>query len=368
MKPETKNWLVLAEAFTEAAIGARPWQAPLESLARATGSRAGQLIAFAPTGAVASNVFTGLDPAIGDDYLERGRSDPSVNPRVRAALGGALLEAVAEEDFIAAAERARNTHYRDFARKWDIPWSTLAPVLREPDGVVVLAVFRSEHQGHISTEQKHAFQRLVPHVHGALKLERALERQGALLAAGLFESLSMAAFVCDASGIARAMTPAAETMVRNGEHLSLRGGALRPAVGADALGNAIAATVAPGRLGPPRSVLLRGRNDPLNTLVVDVFALPNRAVELPSSPRVLVVARGTKRRRAETAALLKAAYGLSDAETDVAIALADGDAIAAIAAARGVGIATVRSQVKSAFAKLGVGRRAELTAQLTALR
>ena len=362
-------WIPLADAFTAAALGTQGWRPALAALAAATGSRASQLIALDANGEVALNLFTGLDPRIHDDYLARGREDPDVNPRVRAAVSGALLHAISEHDFITADERERSAHYREFARAWDIPWSTLAPVLRDNGGNVVLAVFRSAREGHIDPEHKALFQMLVPHVHGALKLEQALQKQGAMLAAGMFESLAMAAFVCDAHGTVLGLTPAAEALVHRGDVLTLRGGLLQPrALGAmERLRAAIAAAAATdGSLKPHAVMLPRRQGDPA-ALVVDVFSFPQRSLGLPAAPRVLVVARGAARRRSESAALLRAAYGLSEAETEVAFMLVDGESIEAIAQARGVGVATVRSQVKGIFGKTGVHRRAELTAHLTAL-
>ena len=362
-------WIPLADAFTAAALGTQGWRPALAALAAATGSRASQLIALNANGDVALNLFTGLDPRIHEDYLARGRADPEINPRVRAAVSGALLHALSEQDFITPDERDRSAHYREFARAWDIPWSALAPVLRDNGSNVVLAVFRSARDGHIDPEQKALFQLLVPHVHGALKLERALQKQGAMLAAGMFESLAMAAFVCDAHGTVLGLTPAAEALVHRGDVLTLRGGLLQPrALGAmEHLRKAIAGAAEATDSLRPRAVMLPRRQGDPAALVVDVFSFPQRALGLPATPRVLVVARGTSRRRQESAALLRAAYGLSEAETEVAFMLVDGESIDAIAHARGVGVATVRSQVKGIFGKTGVHRRAELTAHLAAL-
>ena len=87
-------WIPLADAFTAAALGTQGWRPALAALAAATGSRASPLIALDANGEVALNLFTGLDPRIHDDYLARGREDPDVNPRVRAAVSGALAKAL----------------------------------------------------------------------------------------------------------------------------------------------------------------------------------------------------------------------------------------------------------------------------------
>jgi DNA-binding CsgD family transcriptional regulator len=57
---------------------------------------------------------------------------------------------------------------------------------------------------------------------------------------------------------------------------------------------------------------------------------------------------------------LRRTYGLTDAETRVALHLMAGGAIAGYAEANGVSVGTVRTQVKSIFAKTGVNRQAAL--------
>ena len=53
-------------------------------------------------------------------------------------------------------------------------------------------------------------------------------------------------------------------------------------------------------------------------------------------------------------------YDLTPAETRVAIHLADGGSVAGYAAAFGVSAGTVRSQLKSIFAKTGINRQSAL--------
>jgi DNA-binding CsgD family transcriptional regulator len=65
---------------------------------------------------------------------------------------------------------------------------------------------------------------------------------------------------------------------------------------------------------------------------------------------------------------LRRLYGLTEAETEVAIDLATGRALAEIAAARGTSIDTVRSQVKAALAKTNSRRQADLAALVNRLR
>ena len=61
---------------------------------------------------------------------------------------------------------------------------------------------------------------------------------------------------------------------------------------------------------------------------------------------------------------LRQAFGLTDAEVEVALALSCGRDIEEIAQMRGVLPGTIRNQVKSIFAKTNTRRQAELVALL----
>jgi len=60
-------------------------------------------------------------------------------------------------------------------------------------------------------------------------------------------------------------------------------------------------------------------------------------------------------------------FNLSPAESALAHHLADGGSIASFAKLRGVTLETVRSQLRSVFAKMGVRRQSELVAAVVAL-
>jgi DNA-binding NarL/FixJ family response regulator len=57
-------------------------------------------------------------------------------------------------------------------------------------------------------------------------------------------------------------------------------------------------------------------------------------------------------------------FGLSVAEADIALALARGATREDIAAARKSSVQTVKAQLKSTFAKVGVSREVELVSML----
>ena len=75
---------------------------------------------------------------------------------------------------------------------------------------------------------------------------------------------------------------------------------------------------------------------------------------------VLVVFRDREGSRSAAVDQLKAAFGLTTAEAEVACAIAQGVVLTEIAKARGVAVGTVRNQLKTIFTKFGVTRQIDV--------
>ena len=186
---------------------------------------------------------------------------------------------------------------------------------------------------------------------------------------GALETLSIPAFVCGRNGAVQAYTTSAEEILRNESGLWLRHHFLRATRDDedralnDAIEKAARGLAHPGAPAVT-AVLVHGADDGKAPIVLDVMSLPSVAMEFSSAPRVVVVARGSRGGDARRAALLQGVYGFTSAETDVALQLARGQSTEAIAQLRKVAAGTVRAQIKSMLAKLGVGRQVELVARL----
>ena len=365
---DDRHWAELTERFFTAAIDGTSWDAALAAVAAATGSRSGELIGIGSGGTLPFNVMTDVDPGMHEAFVACGGGDPAVNPRVAAGMRAPALQVLADYDFISPDDHRRNPHYQDFARAWDIPFICLTTLLRTDDLLVGLAVLRSERQGHIEPGQRATFAAIAPQVRGAVRAQMALEGRGAALLAGTFEALSMPAFVCDGRGRVGALTPAAEALVRTGA-IRLQGGVLEPSHRGDArrLRDAIDGAALPQP--PPgapllRTVVLRAPAAAAPPLVLDVVRLPAGPYAFSFQPRVLVVVRGGRPAAGTRAPVLQAAYGLTPAESEIALLLGDGLDSAAIAARRRSSVGTVRVQIKRVLAKLGVKRQIELAARL----
>ncbi len=372
MLKDDEQWLAIADEFYNAAVDRDRWYGALEMLAAATGSRAGELITIGHDAALPVHIMTNMDPGIFAASDEHRIGDPEINPRVKAGMNAPLLNVITESDFITPDEHAIHPHYNEFARPWGIPYICLTTLERQSDLLIGLAVARSEREGHIDTAQREVFASLAPHVRAAVKMQIALEGHGAALMRGALETLSIPAFVCARTGAVLALTTSAEEILRAERGLSLRDRRLRASRDEDdralteAIQKAARGLTAPG--APAVSTILVHDTHEVNPpIVLDVMTLPSAALEFTSAPRVVVVARGSRGADSRRTALLRGVYGFTSAETDVALLLARGQSTELIAQARKVAVGTVRTQIKSMLAKLGVGRQVELVARLNDL-
>jgi DNA-binding CsgD family transcriptional regulator len=362
------QWLATIDAFHSAALGEQSWEVALTGFAAATGSRSAQLVGHNSDGSVALNAWTNIDPAMSTVYAEK----VTINPRLKIADRIPILDVVSDMDFITPAQIRRDPFYQEYLHPFDVPFFCMTP-LEKSDGIIIgLCALRSQREGQISREQREIFARLAPHVRGAVRMHLALQGHETAVVMGTMEALTIPVFACDRFGRVKSLTQAAEVLVRSNRGLRLKSGQLgahEPAA-AKALGDAIeAAAVGLARVGPPTmgTVIIRGRDFTCSPLVLDVYPLPMRAARLFFEPQVLVVARGPKGSAARRAAVLQAMYALTSAEIQIAQHLAEGQSADLIAARRGVAIGTVRAQIKTIMAKVGVRRQVELVVRLTEL-
>jgi len=196
----------------------------------------------------------------------------------------------------------------------------------------------------------------------------ALARQGAALIGVTLGALGIAAFVCDGLARVRALTPVGASAIASGRMRLLNGRLSAPrhfdATEMDAaITAAISRDLAPGE-PTSQTIVNRDPREPASVQVVDVIALPRQPSLFSFEPHAIVVLRGAEQNSAELEPILVRAFGLTPAEAQVAARLALGELRETIADERGASLQTVRSQIKSIFAKLNVTRERELVSLL----
>jgi DNA-binding CsgD family transcriptional regulator len=362
--------LALTDAFHAAALGDGSWDAALQGLADATGSRSAQLAVMHSDASVAFSTITNVDPAVLKFFPET----TTINPRVPFARLVPILRATVDWDIMTPEAYRRDRYCQEFLRPYDIPfvcWSTLD---RSEQMYVILAAVRSHREGTITDQQKQIFEATALHVRAAVRTHAVLAGRGLAMLTEAMQTLSVPAFVCDQAGRVLNLTPAAEALLRGDCGLKLEASGLDASEPDDrrALHDAmVAAAACQDKRSPPfcRTVVIRGDGSAV-PVVLDVLTMPPRPYALHFAnpqPRVLVIARSSRSAGASRAAILAAAYGLTPAECEVALQLADGKTTAAIAMSRGVAVGTVRAQIKTILGKVGVRKQIELSARLKQL-
>lgn len=366
------QWVLIADAFADAALSGDGWHFALNGLASATGSTDGQLIGIGADIAVPFNIWT-INPEIAIEFDQLGFSAPELNPRVRAGMTAGVGRVIAEEDFITPEEMKTNEHYK-WSKHRDVPYCCLSTLISAPDSLIGLAVSRSNADGHITPEQKQVFASLAPHVRTAVRTQMMLEGNTTNLLTGAMEAMSLAAFACDHAGRVIAMTPQAEILLSKGRFLKRHFNHLIAELPQDslALEQSIQAAVAGlQRPGPPlmKSLFIRsvqGDKTP-DSIIVDVISLPAKPFAFSFTPRALVLVRGSQQGDQQLVAALKTTFLLTNAEAQIAMQLANGQKPEDIAESRKVSVVTIRTQIKSIYEKMGIHRQGDLVARLRPL-
>lgn len=220
---------------------------------------------------------------------------------------------------------------------------------------------------------EYAIKLLQPHLDRALAIQRKLE-EAATTTASLSQALdaaSAAIFIVDAQCVVGFQNAQAEQLLRDGDALGIDHGNRLFLVDArldDELRRQVQAVTnidACRVVASSAPIVVRTADnwgyvatvEPApNGMAVSPFQGPRRAV-------VTLKAAGNGKRL--TDALVSALFGLTRAEASIALALYRGLTIAKIAEQRNASVQTVRTQVRSIFAKTGTNRQSALTALMS---
>ncbi|MCR5879700.1 hypothetical protein [Phenylobacterium sp. J367] len=193
----------------------------------------------------------------------------------------------------------------------------------------------------------------------AVRTQLTIEAEAVRMATGLLRRAGLQPIVCTPDGDVLD-GPDGEAQARL--PLRLAGGRISAACRSEdaLLRAAVRAAAEHGR----EQVLVLGR-DTDSPAVADV--LPPLTGPPCFRRHALILLRGRSGGSQGRAPILQQLYGLTSAEAMIAVAVAEGAPVADIAARRGVAASTVRAQVKTVLAKVGVGRQVELVQRLAAV-
>ncbi len=350
--------LLMLEAMVEPAR----WDAALLSYAEACGGHVGQLLSLDGDRLPTGHWLVGAPDDFGQKIIDYDLGTPAANPRFRMGLKAPLLRAAADQDYLTTEERRASPVYNEVYDPYDLAYSSLVVFQRDEHALIRASIVRSRKQGPLDQEAFRAFNMLTPHLHAAVRAQLALQRAQGAAALQSLEVVRQAAFLLSDSGRVVAMTSAAEALLSAGGMLQIAGRMLRfraqPDQAAfDALLGPLINAIRFGAVIAPGSMPLTSA-----PMVAELQMLPRHRLGLASGPAMIAIFRNA--RAGERASAVRRAFGLTIAESEIALALADGERLQHIAARREVKLETVRSQLRTIFGKMNVRRQAELAAML----
>jgi DNA-binding CsgD family transcriptional regulator len=340
--------------FARAPFEESGWDRALKALAGATGSSRAQLLALGERHTL-FNWVTDVQEGYAEEFIAIEGHRPEVNYRVAASRGP--FELVWEKHYDEVRAAATNDAYIEHIRRWDAEHGAQVILADQPEVSFGLAALHSESDGRTTEEDRQALLTAAPQVMAAIRLQRAIEHQGADLLRGSLEVLRTAAILIDAVGRVCAVTGPAHELL-GPDTLQIRAGVLRM-VRPDldrALQMRIGLALATRQAMPSETWL----QSPRGPLLVEICALPGQDWNFGFEPRVLVTLKAPLALSGDQGARLSAALGLTRAEGEIVALLAQGHSRREIARMRGVSDQTVASQLRTIFQKAGVNREAEL--------
>jgi DNA-binding CsgD family transcriptional regulator len=348
--------VLIEKTFGNAPFSQQGWLDALHVMAEATGSARGQLI-FMGERHLKLNYVTNITDEYHTDFRAIEGHRPDVNWRVGAS--GAPFEVIYERHYDAFRAQHTDERYLEHVRRFDAEDGVQTVLFSGHSGTFGLAALNARSDGRTRAEDREIFAVAARHALAALRVQIALESQGADLVRGSLEALKVAAVLVDGHGRVCGITPSAEAVLSSGAFRVVQGRMMARTRKDDV---ALQARLSRGMnggnpAGPDWWTRVSGR-----PCLVEVNRLPERDWTFGFQPHLIVTFRFPVPIGRDDAGRLGAALPLTHAEAEVLALLAAGAPRATIAAARGTSVETVSTQLRAIFAKCEVRREAELVA------
>ena len=339
----------LIGTFYESALDPPKWKDSLQGLRELADSEGAALV-FGPSSGLEVGISVGHSPESQVDYNTHYNAlDPLVPVGLRQPVGTWL-----NNWRVVGPEFHRTEYYNDFFRRhgWH---SCTAVVLHREERFVAAASFQRTQGREIFTEpEEERLGRVIPHLRKAFQLYREAEllRSRSTLAEAALSNMDIAVWALHRDGRIAFANQVAEAVMAARAGLEFHDGHLRPVGGAQDQFQAALRSASNTASPKPGWVRLHGRQQTLT-----VMPGPRR----PLSREGLVIAfLRVSANAVAPAQALRSIFGLTLRESEIACMVAEGQPPKKVASILGLSTETVRSHLKSVFAKTGVRRQSEL--------
>jgi DNA-binding CsgD family transcriptional regulator len=341
--------------FLDAATDPAAWQAALDMVVRASGSKGAAILGIEGRAPVA------LSTPEMDDLVARYLRDGWHLRDFRYAGVPQMKRTgiMVDQDFVAPEQMSRMDYYADFLQPMGFGWFTGLRVTTGDDDLWCLTLQRGVDSGAYLPEEQRSLVRLSDVVSRAATLARRLEfsrLEGAVDAA---DAMSGACFFIDSFARVVRMTAAAERMV--GRDLQIRQGQIRLPHGSDALDRHLAASLWPD-LAPDAAALrpLVVPRPGKRPLIFHAIRLRGHALGFLSPACVMVTVKDIEAVPRPDMETFGRYYDLTPSELRVAAALIERHGLVDAAMALGISYETARTHAKMLYAKSATANQVEL--------
>jgi DNA-binding CsgD family transcriptional regulator len=344
----------LIESIYDCAIDPALWPSTLEEIAAALYSPAGTLaVSDFVTGTERSLVYAGISEHYQALYREQYH--------LCDLFGHALIlrpidQPSTSEELVAEEELLQSRIYREWAAPQGFRYVLLTALIKSQARLAYIGLTRGEKEGPYDAEEQARMALLTPHVRRAITIadlieHKSLERD--TLTATL-DALTVSVLVLGPDARLVYSNAAGEAALARQDLLLSRLGAIEPW---DRTATPAYRILIASATGGAVTLAKRGGGKAI------VSALPlctgRRRSAAPGSARLALFVQDNPC-GPHTIELLGRAYGLTGAELRVLLGLAEDATPADIAARYGIAASTVRTHLKSLFAKTGAKRQKDL--------
>lgn len=362
--------LDLVDRLYAAAAGSGSWSGVVAAMIAALdGERGGLILQDLAGAAHHETTLVGVAPEFQRSYRPLVTA-VDMQPVWRRLTRLLPARGIVDESIGAGPDFDRTAFSHEWLRPQRIDHYVMSLMAPMPSLVAFLVVTRSADGGGFGAGTIASIEMLRPHLSRAIQLRGRLdgavrERHSALAA---LDHIDRGMLLLDPKGRIRHANRLAEAILRDADGLLAEAGRLtcEHPEDATALRRGISVAAAMSR-EPPATLAVRRRSGrrPLSLLVAPLRGRPDWT---SASPVCCVIVADAERAPSTTPAALRRLYGLTAAESRVALALLDSDRLSDVAARLSVGLSTVRTLLQRVFDKTGTHRQAELVRLMMAHR
>jgi len=352
----------LVAGLYASALGDAPWSGTLRDIAGCFGASKALLQVMDSTATLLGYQVHGYSTEFSEEFY---RSDIYSNdPRLSYFHGVGAGQLYYDNALFDVEEMNRDARVRACVDALEVKYQ-LGAVMRLPDGARAwLTLLSSDAEGHATDAAIGAYRRLAPHISQALALGHVLEQHHATQTA-MLEALAAKAdgvVLVGRTGAPSFANEAARAVLAADDGLgwSRDGFVTRRGPETRRLQRLIGEAIAPASDSRPRGEMLVSRPSGRRPYVVRAMAVPRTERFLTRlSVAAMVFVHDLASLRLPPKAMLIAAFGLTERESDLAVELVRCASLAGAAANAGMALNTARNHLQGIFRKSGTASQAE---------